>query len=234
MGTSFSRSDRRSLPLVSGLASVFLANPCPLCDRSCREPLCANCQRQLQRCQLVSSNLPQSTSLPIFSWGAYGGTLKQAIAALKYDGHPELAQPLGLHMGQAWLRHQRQQRSAPGTVVVPIPLHTDKQRQRGFNQADLLARWFSRVTRLPVRSQGLQRLRATTAQHSLGGRERQRNLAGAFALGPDFQRQRPANVLLLDDIYTTGATAKAAATVLTQQGISVIGICTLARAIADT
>lgn len=234
MGTSFGGSDRCSLPFVSSLVSVFLANPCPLCDRACREPICANCQRQLQRCQLASFTLSQSNSLPIFSWGAYGGTLKQAIAALKYNGHPDLAQPLGLQMGQAWLQHQRSQRSAPGTVVVPIPLHAEKQRQRGFNQADLLARWFSRVTRLPVRSQGLQRLRATTAQHGLGSRERQRNLAGAFALGPDFQRQRPATVLLLDDIYTTGATAQAAATALTQQGITVIGICTLARAIADT
>jgi len=166
--------------------------------------------------------------LPVFSWGSYGGALKRAIAALKYDNQPQLARPLGQWLAQAW---RSSLRSHLPLMVVPIPLHQERQKQRGYNQAALLAHSFCQLTRLPLRCYGLERVEKTQAQFGLSIAEREQNLAQAFNLGKDFLRQHPAHpVLLLDDIYTTGATARSAATVLQHSGIPVYGIVTLAFA----
>jgi ComF family protein len=118
-------------------------------------------------------------------------------------------------------------------AIVPIPLHPIKLQQRGFNQADLLARSFCRLTRLPLHIDGLRRVQATQPQHSLGRSARQQNLAQAFDVNPkQVSALRKTTVWLLDDIFTTGATAQSAAHTLRRHGIAVAGICTVARAIA--
>ncbi len=114
-------------------------------------------------------------------------------------------------------------------------MHLDKQRQRGFNQAELIARSFCRHTGLPLLAQGLQRTQATQAQFELSPAERQRNVAQAFAIGPTLhqkrrQKRNPPPVLLLDDIYTTGATIGAIAQVLTAAQIPIAGIVVVAQA----
>lgn len=167
-------------------------------------------------------------NLPIFAWGLYGGALKQAIAALKYDNQPHLAQPLGLWMGDAWNRAHPLLTPA---IVVPIPMHVSKQRERGFNQAALLARSFCQATHLHLKIHGLKRLRATEAQFKLSNTERQQNLKDAFCLGRVWSNQQPSQpILLLDDIYTTGATAHAAASLFRAYGFQVKGIVVLAKA----
>lgn len=152
----------------------------------------------------------------------YGGAVKRALTVLKYDNKPELAQPLGQWLGQAWLKSEL---AEPKLTVVPIPLHVNKQRQRGYNQATLLAQSFCQVTRLDLQRHGLERVRETEAQFSKGAAEREKNLLSAFGLGSCWSKQRQGcRVLLLDDIYTTGATARAAADVLRQHGIEVYGL----------
>lgn len=194
---------------------------CPLCQRWAIATFCPDCLRQLQDCQV------QSRQDQVFAWGNYTGTLKRAISVLKYEGGTEIARPLGQWLAQAWLQPNHQQRY----VVVPIPLHRDRKAQRGYNQAELIARSFCNTTGLPLRSQGLTRQRATQAQFGLTITKRRQNLAQAFALGPDLQTRRPQHpVLLLDDIYTTGATATAATQTLQQSGIHVFGIVAVAQA----
>jgi ComF family protein len=167
-------------------------------------------------------------------WGTYEGSLRQAIGRLKYDGYTELAQVLGTELGQTWLTHRRALGAAPRPIaIVPIPLHPTKLQQRGFNQADLLAQGFCRLTQLPLHRQGLMRVQATQAQHSLNRPDRQRNVAQAFAVAPSqVAILRRSTVWLLDDIFTTGATALSAAQTLRRSGISVGGICTVARAMS--
>lgn len=176
--------------------------------------------------------------MPVIAWGTYSGPLKRALHQLKYQNCPEIAAPLGTDLGrlwqQAWLPKMALQRQAKGQsiVVVPIPLHPERLGQRGYNQAELIAQGFCRTTGLPCLSQGLLRVRATEAQHQFGLATRQSNLHSAFRLGPDWTLARmSAAVLLIDDIYTTGATAQAAATELQQSGLNVLGIATVARAI---
>jgi ComF family protein len=209
--------------------SIFLKSNCPLCQRPTGKVFCVDCTRQLQRCQLSDRQIPSTEEIPVFAWGIYGGTLKRAIAALKYDKKPQIAQPLGFWLAEAWLNFPS---ASNQPIVTPIPLHASKLKDRGFNQAELLARSFCQVTGLKLRSQGLERARHTIRQFELSGKEREQNLAGAFQLGSDFLHRHPARpVLLLDDIYTTGATARSAAQTLRQAGIEVCGVVAIAAAL---
>lgn len=209
-----------------GLLNLFLKSNCPLCQRPTSQELCLDCTRRLQRCQLSHPNNLNSTKPPVFAWGTYGGTLKQAIAALKYENQPQLAQILGYWLAQDWLNSQL---ASKNLIVVPIPLHAEKQKQRGYNQAALLAQSFCDLTGLKMLPKGLERIRATEAQFSLSTIDREKNLAMAFDLGSQLRRHRPRSpVLLIDDIYTTGATARAAIQTLQQRDLKVHGVVAVA------
>ncbi|MGG6238411.1 ComF family protein [Nodosilinea sp. AN01ver1] len=224
------------------LLNLFLASPCPLCQRSTAAVLCPSCCRQVRQCQTSNPCDRTIPGLTVVSWGRYEGSLRQLIGSLKYSGHREIAQFLGAELGQTWRdgflgpvldRRVKAGASARPLAVVPIPLHPGKLQQRGFNQADLLAQAFCRLNRLPLHSHGLRRVLATQAQHSLSRAARQQNLAQAFDIEPQqASALRQTTVWLLDDIFTTGATAQAAAQTLRRHGIAVAGICTVARAIA--
>ena len=208
------------------LLNLFLESNCPLCQRPTPKEFCQDCARQIQRCQMPNSNSLWQERLPVFVWGVYGGTLKRAIAALKYENQPQLARPLGHWLAQAWLNSQL---ASTRLIVVPIPLHANKQKQRGYNQAALLAQSFCEITGLQLQQTGLERVRGTEAQFGLSIVEREKNLAMAFQLGSGFRRHRPASpVLLLDDIYTTGATARSAAQTLENLNIPVYGLVAIA------
>lgn len=213
---------------LHGLADLLLQAQCPLCQRTTAEIFCQDCQRQVQRCQLPSPTWTQQDQLPVFAWGRYNGALRRAIAAFKYENKPHLSRPLAQWLAHAWLGVTNQ---ATAFTVVPIPMHPDKQRQRGFNQAELLATHFCEQTRLPLKAQGLLRSRETAAQFQLSAGDREHNLADAFSLGAAFRKRSPSgSVLLLDDIYTTGATARSAAQTLRRHGIRVHGLIVLAQA----
>lgn len=213
---------------LKGLLNLFLESNCPLCQRPTSEEFCQDCARQLQRCQLPYPSYLSPEKLPIFAWGVYGGTLKRAIAALKYENQPQLARPLGYWLAQAWLSSKLTSKTL---IVVPIPLAANKFHQRGYNQAALLAQSFCEITGLHLQQLGLERMRETKAQFGLSATEREQNLATAFQLGSRFRRQPPNKpVLLLDDIYTTGATIRSATRTLQASGISVYGVVTLAIA----
>ena len=209
------------------ILNLVLESPCPLCQRSTAQPLCATCKQQLQDCQLSDPSEFWRKPLPVFAWGAYGGALKRSIAALKYNNQPQLAQPLGQLLAEAWS-------AAPLVLpkslsVIPIPLHAAKQKQRGFNQAELLAVAFCQHTGLPLLPHGLLRVRETEALFGLSPEARSQTLIDVFQPNPKLLRRPPRSVLLLDDIYTTGATVKSAAQALRKQQISVIGVAAIAK-----
>lgn len=217
------------MPSLQPLLDLFLKTTCPLCERAAEGVFCRDCLRRVQRCQLDNVSQFWQGPLPLLPWGTYGGALKRAIAALKYDKHRAVARPLGQGLGQIWLKTAI---ACPPLTVIPIPLHPDKQAQRGFNQAALLAQAFCQVSRLPLCSDGLVRVRATEAQFGLSGEARFKNLTDAFRVS-DALCQRPprGSVLLLDDIFTTGATVAAAARCLHQQQIAVFGVVAIAVAV---
>lgn len=165
--------------------------------------------------------------LPEFDWargyGAYEGTLRHLIHLLKYAGMRPLARPLAARL--AALRAE----AGPVDLIVAVPLHAGRQRTRGFNQAELLARELSRVWGVSYEDGALRRIRATETQTGLTNRQRRENVAGAF------EARRPGsvagwNVLLVDDVITTGATAASSARALKRAGAARVAVVALARA----
>lgn len=210
-----------------GLLDLFLQSQCPLCQRATATDFCLYCQKQLQRCQITQPEKFWGNDFPIFPWGTYGGSLKRALWALKYDKQPKIAQTLGFWLGETWLKSRLNLRKK--LIVVPIPLHPNKLRSRGFNQSELLAASFCQITNLPLAKEGLERILDTEALHSKSPIQRRESLVGAFQIGKAFRQRHPkAEVLLLDDIYTTGATALEAADTLGKFDIKVCGIVAIA------
>lgn len=223
--------------LTSAVTDFWFESPCVLCQRSTDRVLCSACQRQVQCCQLSRSRqyAQLDDGLSLFSWGHYGGSLRQLIACLKYDNQPQLGTLLGQWLGQTWLRAGILQKTQPQfglprtPVVMPIPLHPDKLQLRGYNQAHLVANQFCHVTKLQYVQHGLGRVRATQPQFSLSAEARSQNVANAFQVSPILARYRRHPIWLLDDIYTTGATARSAAQTLQQQGFIVQGVIAVAK-----
>jgi len=214
------------------LLSLFLSGQCSLCQRSSPTVFCSACLKQVRQCQLATPLDDSYPGLVVISWGRYEDSLRQAISRFKYEGQTDLAQWLGTELGQTWRHYQKSTeiRGRQPIALVPIPLHAAKLQQRGFNQAELLARWMNRAAQGALIADGLQRVRTTQAQHSLNRQQRQQNLAQAFRVNPyrlSCLRQR--TVWLVDDIFTTGSTAQVAAQTLRSSGITVTGICTVAR-----
>ncbi|OKH23226.1 phosphoribosyltransferase [Hydrococcus rivularis NIES-593] len=217
--------------MIKSWFSLFLKSNCPLCDRSADEYICHYCQQQLNNCRFQNPCQFWSGDLPLFVWGIYSGKLKMAIAALKYNNSPQLGELMGYWLGEAWL-------NAPGRdrpkklIVIPIPLHQKRLQQRGFNQAELIAKSFCRLTGHSLQVKGLERIRDTQPMFGLNSLvERENNLSKAFILGKDLQKRRPKEpVLLIDDIYTTGTTVREAANLLRSQKIPVLGVGAIAIA----
>jgi ComF family protein len=206
--------------------NLFLKSNCPLCERTADDILCRYCQRQLQDSQLTTPDRYWNEEFPLFAWGKYEGAVKRSIGKLKYDGHREIADLYG-----EWLAHSWQQAKStvtiPKLIVVPIPLHAEKIASRGFNQAELIARSFCQTTGYKL-DLSLQRTRSTVAQFGLSKSARQENVAGAFAIDPRSKLPPGATVLLIDDIYTTGATVRSATDVLRARQINVCGVAVVA------
>jgi ComF family protein len=160
--------------------------------------------------------------------------MRDAIHALKYNGLHGAAGPLGRMLGAAIVRLAPE---APAEMlVIPVPLHRSKYAQRGFNQARLLAanalaglRRTHPDWRLTLASSAVMRIRATESQASLTPRQRRINLRGAFVVA-DPRAVAMKHILLIDDIFTTGATARSVAQVLTRSGAASVWVATLARA----
>ncbi len=168
---------------------------------------------------------------PSFSYARsaayYGEVLREALHAFKFGGCRALAAPLGdllIEMGREVLA------AADPDLLIPMPLHPRRERERGFNQSLLLARRLGRAWKVPVRTDILARTVATRPQSELNAEERRANVRGAFALRrPDLVAGR--HVIVVDDILTTGSTARACAACLREGGAGTIGVLTVARAI---
>jgi ComF family protein len=155
---------------------------------------------------------------------SFNGPARASVHALKYDGERRLVAPLAELMAARWRRV-----GIGGDLLVPVPVHAQKRRDRGFDQAELLARDVGRLLGIPV-VHALERAARTTAQHQLGRSARQSNVAHAFGVAP----QRVSDVkgrwiVLVDDVVTSGATLAGCAAVLHEAGAYAVSALTLAR-----
>ena len=231
--------------LTNTVLSSLFEPPCAACSAALVRPLDgAVCDLCWSAVRVAPSRQERFNDERAVAWaaaiGEYEGSLRDIIHALKYEGRRSIAPPLGALMRSAGADLLR-----GADVVVPVPLHPRRERSRGFNQADDLARALG----LPVRPL-LRRIRYTTSQIELPKDERQRNVHDAFALrasgGSNHLRHslrwsavasaeaedpplHAAVLVLVDDVSTTGATLDACASVLKAAGAKEVRALTAAR-----
>lgn len=227
-------------PLRVGLGRALeLALPprCAGCGTEGR-PICAACEGALDvRLDLlpgVTIGLASDVPPPLLQleWCApFGGTVRRALHELKYAGEQRLAVPLGRAVARRWAVA-----GAGGDLVVPVPVHADRLRRRGYDQAALIGRVAARELGLPF-APVVERTRATIAQYDLDRAQRASNVTGAFRVlpppaGSAFDRDRPLDgrwPILVDDVVTTGATLVACAHALLECGAIGVSAITVAR-----
>ena len=224
--------------LSSILANCLYPERCVLCRAPATNALCPDCrvdlpfiERGCKRCALPLSGTGNGLECgacqrraPAFDRAAipllYAPPADVLITRFKFHGKLPLAATL------ATLIAEHVQSDPRPDVIVPVPLHPIRVRERGFNQSLELARVLSRQLAVPLSKRALTRTRHTQPQTNLDLRRRRRNLVGAFrAVAQDL----PTHVALVDDVMTTGATAEAAATELKRAGAISVSVWAIAR-----
>ncbi len=159
------------------------------------------------------------------AWGLYGGALREVIHQFKFEGLRHLSLPLGELLAQTF---QEQFSEDTPELLVPVPLHPHRYRERGYDQTMLLARRLSALVGLPV-DRSIRRARHTAPQFGLDLSSRRRNLRGAFSL----QRGHPLEdrrIVIVDDVMTSGTTVEELGRELRRSGrVAWIGVLTVAR-----
>ncbi|MBI3634680.1 MAG: ComF family protein [Candidatus Rokubacteria bacterium] len=229
------------------LAALDLLYPalCPACgvalaaDR--RDPLCGACWTALDRivpplCDRCGT--PGAAGGPAFTCQAcidapppwdraraaavYRGPLREALHALKFEGRRSVAAPLGGLLAEAWPALALDAADA----LVPVPLAPDRQRERGFNQATLLAERLAARVGVPLRPRWLRRVRETAPQSELDAAARRANVRGAFRATAAVGGRA---VVVVDDVFTTGTTLGECARALRAAGARWVGVLAVAR-----
>ena len=166
-----------------------------------------------------------------YSCLSYGGREKTPILALKHAEKGYIARALGEMLADRLLAAVASDGELPWDVLVPVPIHPSRRVARGYNQTELIADEVSRILKIPVDSTSLIRVRATEKMKGMTDEGRQKNIEGAFAISADAERSeflRNKRVLLIDDVYTTGATADACSKALLSTGANSVEIATIA------
>lgn len=204
--------------LLNVLQYSLLPTRCVLCQNPgmARLDLCRACADSMPH----ASNLKKTRYGQIFSGFSYQAPLDELIQGFKFNEH--------LHYGRllAHLSLSELPQIKP-MALIPVPLHSSRLRQRGFNQAQELANFWGKQLSVPVLANVLHRHRATQVQSSLNAAERLPNVAGAFSARGNI----PAHVALVDDVYTTGATCASAAQALIAHGVQRVDVWCLARVV---
>ena len=222
------------------MSSSLLPGSCLLCGAdSGKEVICAACQTDLpslpprlcphcadrtthgERCGACLKDPPHfDQTVAAFR---YHFPLDRVVHALKYGHQLALA---------GWFGQQLQARLTDHAFdkIVPLPLHVDRLRERGFNQAGEIAKALSTLLALPAELEMVVRTRATAPQADLADKERRTNVRGAFECRGDLSGQR---ILLIDDVMTTGATANECARTLKIHGARSVTVAVVARALKD-
>lgn len=215
---------------MRALLDLLLPPVCPGCGQEGRI-LCVDCATWLERRRDEPPGVPFGLPWPLpagllqLEWcAAFSGPVRSAIHAHKYHGERRLAAPLGGAMADRWRRA-----GSGGDLVVHVPVHASRLRQRGFDQARDLALACGRGLGLPVLP-GLERAERTAAMHALGRAERARNVGGAFRVRPGLERTVAGrHVVLVDDVITTGATMAGCAAALLAAGAETVAGLAVAR-----
>lgn len=209
---------RSCLEIWAGLARGF--TPCEKCGRFSADLggslICKECQTGEQPFIKACSVAP------------YEGSVREALHYFKFCGKQDLAYPLGELLAALAAEVFPFKSFA---AVVPVPLHEGRLRERGFNQAALLADVIGRLLKIPLAEDALVRKMETPSQTSLSKQQRQANLKGVFESGNSADGLQGKSVLLVDDVFTTGATVQECSLVLKASGVQKVYVAVVAAGI---
>lgn len=230
-------------PSVCHSCGAGIAGPrslCPPCEEaipSLKRPFCLRCAEEFEGKIEGDFQCPNCRSLDFSFEFARPATANhpvvlEMIHQLKYQRRIYLGAELGRLAARVFQEDPRLiQALEEKWPLVPVPLHRRRKLWRYFNQAEEIALPLSHLTGLPY-CKGLLRLRGTDSQTRLSRAQRLKNLRGAFGIsrvGRDFFRGKPAGALLVDDVFTTGATADECARILRREGVQKVVVVTVMR-----
>ena len=221
---------------------ILYPRRCPVCQIIVTEKgyVCRECKQQLPyikepRCKKCGKSLDSEVQEYCFDctkghhvfdkgialW-QYTKSMKQSIHRFKYDNKREYSD---FYIEEILKQYGTWIESLQVDAIIPVPLHRSKQRSRGFNQAELLAKGIGKALQIPVEAKVVERYRKTKVQNVLNDTERKNNVKKAFKIAGNVVKLK--KVLLVDDIYTTGSTIDAIAEVLKEAGVEQVYICCL-------
>lgn len=222
---------RNSRRVFSGFLNLIFPPVCILCEQKYiaeEISVCKNCLNELSYLpEEVFKKKEIATNLNNFHITfLFDRQYQKMIHFLKYKGYKSLGLEIGKMMAE---NINTKKYTFTDSSVIPIPLHPVKYRERGYNQAELIAQGFAKVMGLNVNTKVLQRIKNTRSQTKLTKEERIKNMTGAFKLSKNnFSKN---NIILIDDVYTTGTTMNSAAETLKSAGVeNIIGIASAAPA----
>jgi len=245
--------------VAQGLFAALFPSDCRLCgiplENISRLPVCPSCLLAMQlisgeTCDICGERLPGLQRLsdlqtcaacqearPNFAkaaaYGSYEGDLRELIHLLKYEQVAPAAGALGKMLGEAI---DKLGIEFGAVLVIPVPLHSSKRRQRGFNQAELIARAALKqppMAQAELATDVLERRRPTVSQIGLTRPQRSQNIRGAFQV-VHLNGVSGRNILLVDDVLTTGTTASECARVLRKPGAKQVWVATVARTLKNS
>ena len=202
---------------------VIFPSVCVGCDRV-GALLCEHCIEAIQ-----SPPSPPSPSGEIAAFvavGAHTTALRDALRALKYEGERRMGEVLGRLLAEKVI-----EKEWPIDMVIPVPLHSQRLAERGYNQANEIAKTLATEIRGSLASDALDKVRATTSQVELSAVDRQHNVEGAFKVAESYQQHLQDKIILLvDDVCTTGSTLMECAAALRDAGVARVYVATVTRA----
>lgn len=186
---------------------------------------CIRCAIPLKNAQICGQCLQSSPFQDLsFSLYRYEASVRRCITAFKYNRQLHLASLFAQQMAASLSTHSRLPE-----CIVPIPLHPNRLRQRGYNQAAEVAKYLASALNIDCRPELIYRIRPTQSQSKLAFKQRKYNMRNAFAYNGG---KLPAHIAILDDVMTSGYTANEAAKIFKHQGVEIIEVWTIARAIS--
>ncbi len=202
----------------------LICTTCKIKLKYVKEPYCMKCGKPLnddekEYCiQCLGKKYYFDEGRSVF---IYDDTMRFSIYRFKYGNRPEYAE---FYAQEIYKKYKQKIKEWKPELIIPIPLHKSKNNKRGYNQAYLIAKELSRISKIPTDEHYLIRKKKTTVQKSLSASQREDNIKNAFKIKKN--RVKLKSAILIDDIYTTGATINEASRVLKEYGISqVYSIC---------
>lgn len=235
---------KRTRKILNVISNVIYPRRCAFCDGilNSKEPyICRKCAEKVRfiegrtcvTCGTIMKSMYENVcpecqnSRHIFDEGfspfAYEGDIRESIARYKYRGRAEYA---SFYAACIWKYGQMRIEAWNAEAIIPVPVHSSRLRERGYNQAFLLGKELSALSGIPLIDSLIVRKKKTIAQKALSGAERRKNLAEAFAFNG--KGTIPESVIIVDDIFTTGSTVDALSYILRLNGVKYIYVVTIA------